>query len=1106
MSRPPDDTGRRLTAFALRGAVPMNLVFVALVLIGVTVIARMPVDVYPDVALDIATIETLWLGASAEDVERLVTDRIEDQIQDIRGVAWIKSDSKPDLSRIRVKFRETLAASEFDASFRQLRAAVDQVTDLPDGAERPRVTKISVAEVFFLVWIVIEDVGGVGEHVLNNIAYRLKPVLREVPGVAKVDTKLIRNREIHILADRDALRQYGLTLPGLSEILLQYNRNLPSGTLPQGDRELSVRAAGGVTDPDQLGSIVIGKDPAGGHVYLRDVATIRPGFERKTIFPRYNLHPAISMGVAKTDDADSRIVAARIRQALAAFEPRLPRGVALRVADDASDIIKSRLDVLGSNLAWGVALVFLVLWVAVGARNAVLAIVGIPFSFLCALIFMHLLGVTINAVSLIGLVLCSGMIVDDAIVVLENVYHHVERHTRHGATRLDKAVVWRAIVDGTGEVMWPVVSSSATTAAAFLPLLLMTGVTGAFFAIIPKTVTVVLVASLIECLLILPVHYLEWGPRTRRRRGTASHTDATAASAAPSDADIAGVANAGAVTRSASRCRAAATSAYDRLLTMTLRHRYVAFLPLLALGFLSYCVLPLINVELFPSEFKHCLVDVRVADEASVDQTAAVAEPIERIALGLGSDRVPALLTWFGALITEDNDVILRNNVAQIHVQLGSGDAAADSTVVAAELRERIGAYLRTHPGHGVASYRVWAPQSGPPIGKPVSIRIECADFRTAKAFAERYKAYLRNIDGVYGIRDDLDFGRQRVDLRVDEDRASVHGLTFLNLAAVLRTANDGRVVSTFKDTRTGEDLDVRLMLDEPYRRKLADLLDLDVPAARGYTVQIGEVADVSMTQGYGGIPHYNGRRVVTVSADVDTTTTTADAVNASVARAFADDVAATTNVRVVYGGEYAETLATFASLQRAYVIALIVIYLLLATQFRSYLQPLVIISMVPFACIGVIAGLLIGGYPFTTMTFIAIVGMSGVVVNDSILLVDRINHEVAAGRALPDALRTAAFRRARPILMTTVTTVVGLAPLALGLGGRSKIWSPFASSFAWGLAFSTVITMLYIPAVYHIIKDLTQAGATDGKPARAAAPRRATRSDDGDATGREPA
>ena len=1065
MSAPRDTSGELLTRFSLRSAVPMNLLFVVLVVLGALVVSKMPVDVYPDVSLDEATVHTFWFGASAEDVERLVTDRIEEKILDIRGVDRIISDSKPDLSRIRIKFRESLSESEFDAALRQLRASVDQVTGLPPDAERPVITKISVAEVFYLLFVVIEDMDGVGEHVLHDVAYQLKSMLRDVPGVGKVDDQFIRDREIHVLVNRDELRKYDRTVQDIAAVLQQYNRDLPSGNLTGPEGEMSVRAVGGVSDPDQLGSIVVFKNPRGGHVYLRDVAKIQAGFERKTLFPRYNLHDCLALGIAKVDEADSRTVVSDVKLAMAAFQRHLPLGVALRVADDSSEIIASRLRVLGSNLGWGIGLVFLVLLAAIGLRNAVLAIIGIPFSFFCALVFMNLIGVTINAVSLIGLVLCTGMIVDDAIVVLENIYRHVERRTGTTGATLSSAEFRTAIVEGTAEVMWPVVSSSATTVAAFLPLLIMTGVTGAFFSIIPKTVAIALAASLFECLFILPVHYLDWGARRRRRhRQTESgRADEGASETICAEEELRG--------------RGTLARGYDAVLRTILRHRYVSVFPLLALALLAVSALPFIDIELFPSDLPHCLVDVRTVDEASVDQTAEAIEPIERVALSMGSERVSAVLTWIGMVITEENDVTLRQNVGQLHVQLvTTGKAGADSNAIIADLRARIQAYLDDHPELPIESFRVWAPRSGPPIGKPITIRIECANFATAMILAEQYKTFLTSTDGVHGIGTNLDFGQRQISLTTNENRASVHGLTFLDLAAALRTANDGQIVSSFKDRRTGQDLNVRLLLDEAYRRNMDDLLDVDIRTKAGYITQLRNLAELDVTQGYAGIPHFNGRRVVTVTAQVDTNVTTSAEVNNALMSSFASQLEGMPEVRVFYGGEFAETAAAFASLKDAYLIALIVIYALLATQFRSYGQPFVIIATVPFAFIGVIGGLLLSGYPFTIMTFIAVVGMSGVVVNDSILLVDSINRHIARGCPLVDAVRIAAARRARPILLTTITTVVGLAPLALGIGGYSKIWSPFASSFVWGLAFSTIVTMLYVPAAFLIASDVIRA------------------------------
>lgn len=1050
-------SGFSLARFSLRQAVLMNLLFVVLILIGGLVVHVMPVDVYPDVDLDEATIDTFWPGASAEDVERLITGRIETEIADIRGVSRTLSDSKPDLSLIRVKFHEHLSPTELDAAFRQLRAAVDRVTGLPSDARKPLITRISLAEIFPLLWVVTEDTGGAGEDMLHEIVLRLKPILREIPGVAKVDDKLIRDRELRILVDHDRLREFDLTLDEVATVLRQYNRNVPSGTLPHDRGEYSVRAVGEAMNPEQLGGIAVKKHANGSHVYLRDIARIERDFARKTFFARLNANDCKALAIAKTDAADSRVVSNLVREVVAKFSGNLPPGTHVSVCLDASNIIRSRVRILMTNLVSGIGLVFISLWVVMGLRNSILAIIGIPFSFLCALIFMHLIGVTINAVSLFAMVLCSGMIVDDAIVVLENIYRHIEMGKAKERSGGGEQPLWTAIVDGTNEVMWPVISSSATTVVAFLPMLFMGGIMGKFFSIIPKTVAVVLLASLFECLLMIPVHYLTFGPRTRVRSAWSRLSGKAGLEGGPSRSVVGWL-----------------MAAYDRLLVGILRHRYLAPLPLLALGYATYCFASWLRVDLFPSDYQLVVVDLKAWDDASLDQTGRVVKPIEQIVLSMGPEYVESMLTAVGLIATDDNAALWRNNLAQLQIQLGGGDdVAADPDVVTNRLRQEIGRYVEQHPEAGIRSFKVWAPQDGPPIGKPVAIRIECADLSLAKRLAGQFKQRLAEFEGTFGVVDNLDFGLKQINLRLKEDIASAHGLLQPSLSSALRTANDGVVVSTFKDTRSGEDQDVRMMLDAKYRRKLTDLLDIEIRSPHGYLVRLGRICDLDMSQGYASIPHVNGKRVVTVTAEVDTQKTSATRVNAAIEDAFEPILAGFPNVRVTYGGEYHETVASFGSLQRAYLIALVVIYMLLATQFRSYIQPLVIIVTVPFSCVGVVGGLLLNDYPFTIMTFIAMVGLTGVVVNDSIVLLDFVNRQLATGKGVAEALRTACALRVRPVLLTTLTTVLGLLPLAMGWGGTSKIWSPFASSFAWGLTLSTVLTLVIVPAIYHIGHDL---------------------------------
>ncbi len=1055
-----DDAVRSgVAGFSLKQAVLMNLLFFVLMFAGALVVDVIPVDVYPDVDLDQANIDTVWLGASAEDVERLVTDRIEAEIQDVKGIRRFTSDSKPDASLIRIAFREDLTVTELDAAFRQLRAAVDRVDDLPPEAEKPRVTRISLSEIFPLLWVVVEDVGQAGEETLHEIARALEPILRDIPGIAKIDDKLMRDRELHISVDREELRKLELTLDEVADVVSQYNRTVPSGTLPQGRGEYSVRAVGEAGTPSQLGEIAVRKHPSGSHVYLRDLGQAFETFERPRLFARLNGNPCKALAIAKTDEADSRTVAQSVEQAVGEFSASLPQAMAdhVRVSTclDSSDIIRSRIRILVNNLVSGIVLVFIALWWAIGWRNSILAIVGIPFSFLFALIFMQLLGVTINAVSLFALVLCSGMVVDDAIVVLENIYRHIEMARARPGAKGDKELR-KAIVDGANEVLWPVVMSSLTTIVAFLPMFLMGGVTGKFFAIIPKTVTIVLLASLVECLLMIPVHYHFFGPRPWGRASKNESIEATTG------------------LREGRGLLAQVIHYYGRVLEAVLRHRWIATLPLLAIGFLTYSLAPLLDVNPFPSDYQLVEIDVKTWDDASLEQTGSVLEPLEQIITSFGPQYVESVLTAVGLVATEDHEALWRNNLGQMHVKLADTDVVnVDPDAVSNRIREEIDRYVAEHPDCGVRSFRVWAPQDGPPMGKPVAVRIESTDLGAAQRLAERYKQRLAQIDGVSGIADNLDFGPTRIDLRLSEERASAHGLTQADLAGALRTANDGRIVTTFKDTRTGEDLDVRLLFDESYRQDLDDLLDIRVRTAAGYTLRLREICDVEMSQGYAGIPHYNSKRAVTVTAQIDTSVTTAHAVNTQLDREFRSTLAALPTVRVQYGGEFEETKRSFDGLLKAYLMAMVVVYMLLAAQFNNYWQPFVVIFTVPFACVGVVAGLLISSYPFTVMSFIALVGLTGVIVNDSIVLLDFINKQCQAGLAMRDAIVLACKVRLRPVFLTTVTTVLGLLPLALGLGGISKIWSPFASSFAWGLTFSTFVTLLIEPALYLIAHDV---------------------------------
>jgi len=399
-------------------------------------------------------------------------------------------------------------------------------------------------------------------------------------------------------------------------------------------------------------------------------------------------------------------------------------------------------------------------------------------------------------------------------------------------------------------------------------------------------------------------------------------------------------------------------------------------------------------------------------------------------------------------------------------------------------VRNRLERFAASRPER-VANLLVQTPRHGPPLGKPVAVRIQADDYGVAKRIAAEIKAELASVPGVFNIEDNVPEGRLELQIALDEHRASLHGLTFEDVAVALRAANDGLVPSTFKDPSSDEDVDIRVLLEPSQRAQMADLLDVEVRAPQGYRVELGEVARLDLSRGYQRLYHYDARRSVVVYADVDERNATSEAVNADLESRFADIPERFAGVNLVFGGEAEQTRQTFDDARRALGVALLAIYAILATLFRSYLQPLVVMSVVAFAFIGVFLGLFVTGGAISMWVLYAGVGLAGIVVNDSLVLLDFVNKERARGASLDEAVRNASFRRFRPILLTTLTTIAGLLPMALGLTGKSLVFGPFATAIVFGLLVASGLTLFVVPALYLSFEDVhARLGAHRRRPA----------------------
>jgi HAE1 family hydrophobic/amphiphilic exporter-1 len=1004
-----------------------------------------PVDFFPDISFNATQITTIWTGASAEEVERLVTTEIEEEIQDIGGIKEIRSVSQASVSWIFIEWDETLEETEYESALNDLRAALDRVTAIPDDAEEPILRELSVAEVYAAMMLPIIDVGGVGETALLEIARDAKHRLERIDGIEKVVIRGEHEREVRVLVDGDALIRHDLTVTNVADRIRQRNQNLPAGSLSGAQGEVQLRATGDYVDLEELLDTVVRDSPGGTPVRISDVARVESGLEKRTLYGRHNGNPALMLSVAKQSDAHLLEVAEAIDRWIVEYREVLPDGVALEKTWDTSNWVRTRMKVLWDNLVIGVVFVAVILWLTLGFRNALLTVVAVPFSFLTAIILFPVLDLTINSMSLVGMLLVSGMLVDDAIIVLENIYRRIE----------EGEPLRQAVVNGAEEVLWPVVSAVSTTCAAFFPLLLITGTSGEFMSILPKTVIVCLVASLFECLVVLPAHYVDWGSRGQ-----------------PVGSEGGSILRR--VLRRIARVRAAVDegvvrlrSAYLRALDVVLGNRLpfsvlaVSFL-VLATG--GACHLP---INLFPSEYDNFFVIYEAPTDYSLDQTLEAYKGVEHEFASLMEEHITDYSTFTGMALTAAQDLRMGSNVAISYVMMADTEEyriAPERAV--SRVQEQLNAYRETRPD-AIVDLRASAPRNGPPIGKPVARRIEIDDYALAKSIAADVKAYLYTIPGVSNVEDNLLEGPREVRLRLDEDRAAYLGLTFQDLARAFRAANDGIVSSGFRDPMTSDDIDIRVLLDEPYRRTVRDLLRTQVRTPSGELVRLEEVAELEMARGFLSLAHYDGQRTVTVYADVDEDVTTSEAVNLALQARFADLPERYPELNVVYGGEFEATREAMADIARLFPLALLLVYMILAAQFRSYLQPLIVATAIPFGLVGVVTGVALLGYNVSFGMMYAAIGLTGVVVNDSLVMVDFINRARRSGMPLLEAVRRSGAVRLRPILLTTLTTVVALLPMALGLQGGSKSYGPFAASIVFGLIVAMVGTLFIVPLTY---------------------------------------
>ncbi|MGB8332334.1 MAG: efflux RND transporter permease subunit [Polyangiales bacterium] len=1015
--------------FSVRQPVLVNLVAISAVVVGALAMGVMHRESLPTMPTGWGTVTTVYVGASPEEIEQLVTVPIESAVNDVDKVEEIWSSSKEGISY--VSFHFDADVEDITSAMMEVSNEINRLDDLPIDAERPIVREVKVD--FPTIAVAIR--GEVPELVLRQVGKDLADRIERLPGVSGTWRNGIRDREFRVDVDPDRLAAYGISLTSVTDALRFRAANVPAGTTKgEGDARL-VRGMTRVDDVGELADVVIRPDSLGGSVRVRDVAEVRDTFASGKYSGRVNGEPAIVLTVRKEEQADSLRISEDVHALVDRLRPTLPAGVTIDLFGDAAADVRHSLDTLYTNAALGLLLVLLLLWVSIGARNATMAAAGLPVALAGAVIAMHMMGITINTMSLLALILCLGVVVDDAIIIIENIYRHLEE----GMPRRKAAVV------GTEEVFWPVVASTLTSWAAFLPLLLMEGVLGNFFAIIPKVVVAALGASLIEAMFILPSHMADFGKLSHPRIAESS----------PPKTRL-------------QRASARIVSAYEELLRWSLQRRArVVFGAYAACAVLVGAALAVKDVILVtegdPDMFD---VRVRMPTDASKEETELLLAELEARIVALRDPDVEATLAVRGMTRTD--------------MGVSSGDHLGMVTVFVVPATER----TSLHAGRdlvaqisglyddvvGPAGLEIVEVRPGPPRGEPVAVRIRGEDYERLVELAEQVLAEVRVTPGTRNANHDYELGKQELQIKVDEQRAALHGLTPEMVSRWLRSAFGATPAATLRE---GDDeIDILVQLREDVQRDPDRIASLQLIAPNGDEVAIREIADVSHGRGPGVIRRYQQKRVVSVLSGIDDEVTNSGQVNSTLQKRLAPLEAANPDIRFEYGGQFEETQESVQSLLRAFVVAMLLIYTILATQFQSFSQPLVVMAAIPLSFIGVSAGFLLSSKPIGLIALVGVVGLTGIVVNDSLVLVDFINKRRNHGMALDEAIVEAGRLRLRPIFLTSVTTIAGLVPLSLASDSLPHL-APMAQVIVYGLTFSTLLTLLVVPCLYRLDVDL---------------------------------
>ena len=1031
--------------WSINNRVAVNLIMIFIIVAGIMTLFRMRREVFPQFALDMINISVIYSGSSPVEVEEGICVKIEEKIKGIEGISRTFATAYEDRGSVTVELDSGVNVQHV---LDDIKAEVDRIDTFPEDAEEPVVTEMINRNPAITVALY----GDVSEKLLHETAEKIRDDLIDTGSISLSELVGVRAYEISVEVSEENLRRYGISFDQVVGAIKTGSIDLPGGAIKTSHGEILVRSRGQLYTGREFEDIPLITLKDGTIVRLGQVAKVIDGFEDTDIKTRFNGKPAALVQVNRTSNEDVIEISNIVRDYVVKQKSKIPEGINIATWFDLSKMVRSRINLLLRNGLQGIVLVFITLALFLNLRLAFWVSVGIPISFMAAFMVLDYIGATINMISLFAFIMTLGILVDDAIIIGENIYTHFGR----GKSSKE------AVVDGLNEVGWPVVIAISTTVIAFLPLMFITGIIGKFIAVMPQAVIIILVVSLGEALVILPAHLdhaltiskLKMGgifSRHERIQGKIEQW----------------------LTLFIKRY-------YSKAINYVVKNRYFTFsiglgvliisLGIVAGGYMPFIFMPKGESNWIIAEVGYPLGTPFEITEKTIEHLENKAFELNHIFTVKSNNNGNLVVNTFalvGVVPRRDWKPGLKGvHVGEVWIELVSSEKRPDISVnsILNKWRSLVGEIT------GVEKL-VFSTVQGGPAGNPIEIQLAGNDLNQLRQATDELKAEFRTYPGTMDIADNFKPGKKEKQIRIKEGAKSL-GITMKDVARQIRQAFYGE--EALRIQRGRDDLKVMVRYAEHDRQSISGIEEMRLRTIDGQEIPIEEVATINPGRAYSVIHRVNRKRVITVSSDLDESIANASKIVADLKTDFLPKlIQRYPGIKYDLEGQEKRTRESLDSLKRGFALALMGIFFLLASQFRSYIQPIIIMVAIPFGLIGAIAGHIIMGLQLTIVSIFGIVALSGIVVNDSLILIDFINRSVRKGEEINTAVVESGKARFRPVLLTSVTTIAGLSPLLLERSFQAQFLIPMAVSISFGLLIATVLTLLFVPALYLIIQDV---------------------------------